>query len=252
MPSHPRTPRRPPLRRLGLTACLAVPLLAMSCPPKMSVHLDPASAANAPSFTFSRQDVLLGSVREFGVYACRPTQLQKPLWVIRSDTATAAPRGSVLRVTYGQVPQGYVAENPAVPLEPRRCYEAAVIGAEYSWPGTKDFYLERDGRVRALRGETAFELAIKQEQRWNRAAVQCRRGYRRARSAGDSAAVDVRSYPVADTTLTCGWMRQAFPGDIAEAVSTERGTAAFLGFVALMAGLAAGLSALDRELGINR
>ncbi|HEU4561483.1 MAG TPA: hypothetical protein VFS20_26755, partial [Longimicrobium sp.] len=239
-------------RRAALALCLAAPLLAMSCPPRMKVHLDSASARNAPSFTFSREDVLMERVREFGVYACRPKGLQKPLWVIRPDSGTAAVRGSVLRVTYGEVPPGYVAETPALPLEPRKCYEAAVVGSEYSWPGTRDFYLERDGRVRALRGETSFELAMKQEQRWHRAAVGCRRGYRRARSAGDSAVVDARTFPVADTTLTCGWMREAFPSDIDEAISSERGTVMFLGLVAIMAGMAAGLTALDRTLGTNR
>lgn len=251
MPS-PRNRRTSPRRRIALALCLAAPLLAMSCPPRMRVHLDPASARNAPSFTFSREDVLLEAVREFGVYACRPRELQKPLWVIRPDSGMTPLRGSVLRVTYGEVPPGYTSDAPALPLEPRQCYEAAVVGADYSWPGTKDFYVERDGRVRALRGETSFELAMKQEQRWHRAAVQCRRGYRRARSAADSAVVDARTHPVADTTLTCGWMREAFPSDINEAISSERGTLAFLGFVALMAGLAAGMSALDRTLGTNK
>ena len=251
MASHPDR-RRPPLRRSLLALCLATPLLATSCPPRMRVRLDPASARSAPSFTFSREDVLLGAVREFGVYACRPRELQKPLWVIQRDTGISAPEGNVLRVTYGLVPPGYSSHAPALPLEPRRCYEAAVVGSEYSWPGTKDFYLERDGRVRALRGETAFELAVKQEQRWHRAAVQCRRGYRRARSAADSAVVDARTHPVADTTLTCGWMREAFPTEINEAVSSERGTVMFLGLVAIMVGMAAGMTALDRALGTNR
>jgi hypothetical protein len=232
--------------------CLVAPLLATTCLPRMNVHVDPASPRNAPAFTFSKEDVLQGRVREFGVYACRPQELRKPLWVIHPDSGSAAPRGSVLRVTYGEVPPGYTAEGEAPPLEPRKCYEAAAVGDEFSWPGTKDFYLERDGRVRVLRGETSFELATKQEQRWHRAAVGCRRGYRRARSAGDSAVVDARTFPVADTTLTCGWMRQAFPGEINEAMSSERGTVMFLGLVAIMAGLAAGLTALDRTLGTNK
>jgi hypothetical protein len=240
-------------RRLFTAACLALPLAAMTCLEPTHVDLAPDSAANAPAFTFRVGDEKVDAVREFGVYACRPSELQTPLWSIRpGDSATVA-RGEPLRVTYGQVPPGYVAENPAPPLQPRRCYEAAAAaaGVRAAFPGARDFYLERDGRVRALRGETAFELGIRNEQLWHRAAVQCRRGYRRARTPQDSMAVDARRYPVADTSLTCGWMLKAYPDDVRKALSSERGTAAFLGFVAAMAALVTINGALDRAIGTS-
>jgi hypothetical protein len=243
------------IRRPAAIACLAVPLLANQCLPRTKVRLEPLSAPEAPSFTFRTGGEPLGAVQEFNVYACRPSELQTPLWRLRrigEDSVPAhAPPGQALRITYGQVPPGYTADAPAVPLQPRRCYQAAAAGGgpmASLLPGTTSFYLERDGRVRGVRGEAAFEMETRNEQLYHRATVQCRRGYRRARTPGDSAAVDAREIPVADTSLTCGWMRQEHPDDIREALSSERGTVVFLGFVAAMAALAAGYGALQRAV----
>ena len=66
--------------------------------------LDPASPLETPAFTFRTGGEMLESVREFGVYACRPDELRKPLWQIRKvaadEAATDEPRsGQVLRIT---------------------------------------------------------------------------------------------------------------------------------------------------------
>jgi len=69
-------------------------------------------------------------------------------------------------------------------------------------------------------GELGWQL--EREQLVDRAAVGCRRGYRRARSFADTIAVDARVWPVSDTTVTCGFLRHRDPDMIARAESTER------------------------------
>ncbi|WP_325307569.1 hypothetical protein [Longimicrobium sp.] len=40
--------------------------------------------------------------------------------------------------------------------------------------------------------------------------LRCRRDFHRARTAADTAAVDARTFPVADTTVDCALMRTRF------------------------------------------
>jgi hypothetical protein len=158
---------------------------------------------------------MLSGLTELAVSRCRPREVRTPVWHIRRDAGVPLATGTPLRITYGEVPAGYMEKKAPDPLVPGRCYTAVVAGRG---AGYAELAVLADGRVE-MRGSGRGE-GFKHGREVERAAVSCERGYRDARTPVDSLVVDRRIHPVADTTITCGVLRTKYP--LAEAVSTER------------------------------
>lgn len=203
MPRHRRPAR--------LAAVMAVPLLlATACTILMELRLEPGSTVHDLAFTATYHGEPVTSVREFEVYACRPLFLKTPVWKIVRD-AEAVPSSLPLRITYGRVPFGYREVAPAQPLATGKCYAAVAEGARV---GSLEFRVEPDGRVVGV-GLGMGALAGGGEQRQVDSAVRnCAFAYRAARSAPDTAAVDERAYPLADTAVSCRTLRTVLPDQI--------------------------------------
>lgn len=204
-----------------------VPLLmATTCPPRVKIQNVPSPAAR-PTFAFSVGDRPLGSLREFEVTRCRPAVLRRPLWLVRqqyvgTDTLaaledrTGPDAADALRITYGEVPEGYWQIRAPEPLVPGRCYLAvATIGYGR---GAREFRVTPDGRVELGQSSGYYSRA---ENELNRAGVHCKRSYHAARSARDTLAADARAFAVADTSVTCGYLRHQQPFVLSSAMSRE-------------------------------
>jgi hypothetical protein len=205
------------MRRSVLVVLLAPALLASECTPAsppIKLLLAEDSRPGKPAFYFSRENEMLPGLTELAVSRCRPREVRTPVWHIRRNTGDAAE--GALRVTYGEVPPGYVEKQAADPLVPGQCY-TAVATAGYS-AGYAELGVLDDGRV-VVRGGGRGE-GFTHGRQVERAAVACVRDYRDAPTAADSLAVDEHVHPVADTTITCGTLRTKYPLD--EAVSSER------------------------------
>lgn len=226
------------MRRKMLVLALAPALLATTCIRPIKVGVAPAPVAETPTFHLTHEGEPLTYVNSFRVSECLPGT-ERDLWRITRDYA--APVGMApLRITYGRVPQGYVEEKPALPLAPGGCYRAEVAqhleadSASYSIPGRgrQTFRLLPTGRI--IVGEPGgliFNSAPFRQ--LNRAAVGCTRGYRRAATPDEKAAVDAREYPVLDARLSCGWLAANWPDVMRDPVTTERGILAGAGAVGL-------------------
>lgn len=225
-----------------LAMALVPALLATSCPVFIGVHVATGTdGPTAPELRFWYERTPLRQVDSLTVYACPPRAvygaaydsalLTLPVqWRITRDTG-AAPAGEPLRVTYGRVPAGYREEAPAAPLATGGCYLARVVARVDSalakplkWldlDGAQTFRLLPDGRI--IMGVPEGTLYDRRPLReTNRAAVACRRGYRRARTPADSAAVDAREHAVLDYPLSCGWLRAHWPDVMSGPQTTER------------------------------
>jgi hypothetical protein len=217
-------------------------LLATSCPVFIRVDVAPGPAgATVPELRFSYERTALRKVDSLTVYACPQRAvygaeydsalMKLPVrWRITRDER-AAPAQEPLRVIYGSVPAGYREEAPAAPLAMGGCYHAravarldSALAKPLKWldvDGAQTFRLLPDGRMILGTPEgTFFDRRPLRET--NRAAVACTRGYRRARTAADTAAVDVREYTVLDGPLSCGWVRTHWPDVLTAPQTTER------------------------------
>ena len=198
---------------LGVSAVL---LLAGGCQYPVRLFLAPDSAPHQPTFHASYLGERLARVEEFAVMPCRPRELQRPLWRVHF---AGGPVDSLrpLRITYGQVPEGYTETRTPELLIPGRCYAAMVAGPGL---GTLEFTLKPTGQ--ATDGGYGWRGYARAARQVNRAAYRCVRRYRVAPSAQDSAGVDALSHPVADTTVSCGWLRERHPDALATARSDLR------------------------------
>jgi hypothetical protein len=156
------------------------------------------------------------------VSLCRPVVVHHRVWEVDLTAGdSAAARDSIV---YGATPPGFFTRKPAEALVPGGCYQVWASGrlreSGRAAIGSGGFRVLADGTV--ANGTGAQGRRLENEKEVDRAAVGCRRGYRRARTASDSAGVDARVWAVSDTTITCGFLRTRSPETIARAESTER------------------------------
>jgi hypothetical protein len=195
--------------------------MATQCYPRFDVRTSPGPEPMQAVFTGDRggQPVELRTVY---VTRCRPSVVHHVAWdaTVQSELD---PKVRVDSVVYGRAPKGAAERSAAEPLIAGGCYEVSASGrtvtGEYA-RGTGGFRVRPDGVVIDGTGPMGSRLANEKEV--DRAAVGCRRDYRRARTAADSVTVDARVWPVSDTTITCGYLRRRAPDAIAETESTER------------------------------
>lgn len=225
--------------KLWLALALSPLLMASTCTTPVHVRVDPGPRMDdAPSFRFSFDGQALTYVEEFAISECRraggpvhPVQT----WRIVRDGQTPTDI-TPLRIPYGQVPRGYRETTDAQPLKAGGCYRASVeylppIDRPVIGPSGVTFRLLPNRQV--IAGEPAGVFHdTRPFRQLNRAAVRCTRGYRRADSAADSAAVDAREHDVLDARVSCGWLFSQWPDVVQEPVSTER---VGLGIIALLA-----------------
>jgi|GEM_PF-2806187 len=229
--------------RKRLVLVLVPLLMATTCPPGVKIQSAPSPAAR-PAFTFSTRGAPLVSLRELEVTQCRPAAVRRPLWQVRrhhgetdSLVTTEDMRGrdgdDSFRVTYGEVPEGFRELVAPEPLVPGRCY-LTVASLGYGG-GSREFHVTPDGRVEMGKSGGYSSRA---ESELNRAGVHCKRVYHAARSPADTAAADARAFAVADTTVTCGYLRREQPFVLRSALSRELRVAIVVtGFLAIAWGI---------------
>jgi hypothetical protein len=226
------------MRRIAAVLAGTPLLLATTCLPNYDLKTSPSPQGD-PQF-HARWKGAPVALRTLTVQRCRPGELRHVVWAISGHGDGSEP------ITYGQVPEGYTEQAPAEPLVPGGCYETLSTGypenpkAHGMWGmDNGSFHVRADGRVMPGHGPRGTG-----EHQFTRAAVGCRRALRHARTAADTAAIDARAWPVADTSVTCQAMRTDFAQSMREATSTEKMAAA----IAALAGVVAGAIWLDGVL----
>jgi hypothetical protein len=224
-------------RKLFLAVALCPALMASQCIEPVYVGVVPGrQPADAPAFQFLYRRDLLSYVEEFRVAACGDPGTRSPAWRIVRDGQTPPDMGP-LRLTYGRVPRGYREMQAAQPLEPGGCYDASVhvlapAGVPIRTPaGAERFRVLPNGQL-VVGHSGGLIHNTRPFRQLNRASVGCTRGWRRARTAADSAAVDAREYPVLDARVSCDWLFTEWRDVVNEPLSTER---AGLALAALLA-----------------
>jgi hypothetical protein len=226
--------------KLWLAVALCPALMASQCIEPLYLRVDPGPEADdVPAFRFIYDGDPVTYVDELQVTTCETRRV--PTWRIVRDGQSPTDMRP-LRIIYGQLPRGYRETTAAQPLQAGGCYRAT---AEYpapvntpvrTLPGRETFRLLPNGQVIAGEPVSVFNNPRPFRQ-LNRAAVGCTRGYRRADTAADSAAVDAREYGVLDARVTCGWLFSQWPDVVAEPVGTERATLTLAGLLALYVGV---------------
>lgn len=228
--------------KLWLAVALGPALMASRCIHPVDVGVTPAPrTGDAPAFQFGYRGEPLTYVEEFQVADCQATGPERVTWRIVRDGQTPTD-SEPLRITYGVLPRGYRQETPPRPLAPGGCYRAsavamAPVGESLGPPsGGETFRLLPNGQV--IVGEPGSIFGnTRPFRQLNRASVGCTRGWRRADTAADSAAVDAREYEVLDTRVSCGWLFTEWPGVVEDPVSTERATLTLAGLLAIYVSL---------------
>lgn len=223
--------------RKSLVVLAMMPLImATQCFPRFDVRTSPGPEPLQAVFTGERgrETVELSSVT---VARCRPGVVYHVAWEA-SFPSELNPKVRVDSVVYGQAPQGSDERSAAEPLIAGGCYEVFASGRTLAGQyarGTGGFLVRPDGVV--IDGTGSVGRRLGSQRGVDRAAVGCRRQYRRARTTADSATVDARVWAVSDTTITCGFLRSRAPEVIAETESTERMLLEIAGGVAVIAAL---------------
>ena len=211
--------------RKSLALAFAPVLLAARCyDPGMTVRLAPETQPYRPVFYAHHDSVPVHSIGRFTVEACRPHQIQKVVWEIERSTEGDTPRP--LRISYGQLPSGYTQKVAPEPLAAGRCY--AVL-AQSPGRGELSFRLADDGTP-TPGGNDGWR-------QFERAAVACKRAYRRARTPEAIAAANVLAQPVADTTVSCGTFSTRWRSELDNAESSEMLALKFIGGIAALTAL---------------
>jgi hypothetical protein len=203
--------------------CLTPALLASTCMPMLRVRVDPGPLAKGPPvFTFRHGGDHVYSIQTLRVAEC--SSQVASVWKIERGPLPSQPT-EPLRITYGSMPAGYREDTAAGVLEPGGCYHVLVDGEPDLigiGVGRETIRVLPNGRIAV--GEPGGLLTNSRPFRdTNRAAVGCTRGYRRARTAADSAAVDARSYPIVDARVTCRWLYDTWPDVMTDPIPTEQG-----------------------------
>lgn len=197
--------------------------------------------ADEPTFRFTYRREPLTYVEAFQVAACRDPDARTPTWRIVRDGQTPPDTGP-LRLTYGRVPRGYRETSGAQPLQPGGCYHASVevlapIGVPVRSPaGGERFRVLPNGQL-VVGHAGGLIHNTRPFRQLNRASVGCTRGWRRARTAADSAAVAAREYPVLDARVSCEWLFTEWRDVVDEPLSTERAGLALAGLLAVVVSL---------------
>jgi hypothetical protein len=225
------------MRRSLAVLAMGPVLMANQCFRAFAVRVSPGPEPRQAVFTgvFEKEAVELRSLR---VSLCRPLVLQHAVWELDGPADGGGARTD--SVVYGAPPSGFFSEKPAEPLRAGGCYEVSAggrLGSGQQLFGSGGFHLLADGRVQDGTGPLSRRLGG--ERQVDRGAVGCRRRYRRARTPADTAAVDARAWAVADTSITCGFLRERSPETIAQAKSTERTLLEGAGWIAALAALSA-------------
>lgn len=228
--------------KIWLALCLVPALMASTCIYPVRVGVTPgAQPGDAPAFDFAYRGDPLTYVEEFQVADCRHPRTRSIVWRIERDGQTPPDPGP-LRLTYGRVPRGYRETQAPRPLAPGGCYDASAyalrpIGSAMGNPtGHETFRLLPNGRT-IIGSPAGLANNNRPYRHLNRAAVGCTRGYRRAATAADSAAVDAREYTVLDARVTCGWLFTQWPDVVEGPASTEQAALALAALAAVFAGI---------------
>jgi hypothetical protein len=223
-------------RKLWLALALCPTLMASTCIHPAHVRVAPGPRIDEPpAFHFEYRDEPLTYVESFQVTDCLDPRAPSVAWRIVREGQPPADFGP-LRIVYGRVPQGYRETAAAQPLAPGGCYDATVeilppVGVPIRNPaGGETFRLLPNGRIIVGQPAGLFNNPRPFRQ-LNRAAVGCTRGWRRADTAADSAAVDAWEYEVLDARVSCGWLFTEWPGVVDDPTSTERATLALAGLL---------------------
>lgn len=208
--------------RKSLAVLAMMPVtMATQCIPRFDVRTSPGPEPMQAVFTGDRGGEPV-ELRKLTVARCRPGVAHHVVW----DASVGSASDSTVRadsVVYGRAPEGSDELAKAEPLIAGGCYEVFASGLTRAGRyarGTGGFRVRPDGVV--IDGTGPMGRRFGNEKEVDRAAVGCRRDYRRARTAADSATVDARVWPISDTTLTCGDLRRRAPDAIATTESTER------------------------------
>jgi hypothetical protein len=224
------------MRRSLAVLAMGPALMATQCYKQVDVQVSPGPEPMQPVITASRgKDTV--DLRDVYVARCRVSVVPHAVWsASRKSTKGAARTESVV---YGDTSGGFFSERPPEPLRAGGCYtvgaSGTVIGSNLPAMGSGGFRVFPDGSVANGTGELGRRLG--NERDVHRAAVGCRRGYDRARTLADSTAVDTRVWPVSDTTITCGLLRERDPETIASVESTGRVLLKAGGWIAVIAAL---------------
>lgn len=202
-----------------LAIVVAPVLLATTCPTGVSVSVQPPADPDAPPAFTLRHPTAQGSLASFEIRECADDGHR--LWRIvpQAGPDTADP----VHIVYGRVPAGYREDAPARPLERGGCYHALADPDTTGLPGIGVFRLLPTGRYVLGYPNDPPSPA---RRALGRAVTACVRGYRGARTAADSAAVDARAYVVADAPISCGFLRERWPDALhgTEPVGRPRGS----------------------------
>jgi len=224
--------------RRSLAVLAMMPLLmANQCFPRFDLQTSPGPQPLQPVFTGVRghERVELHGVT---VARCRPDELRHVVWEAQGKGADAVVYGSDKLAT----------GRPAEPLLPGGCYDVFATGSIPSSPmsafGSGGFRVLPDSTV--VNGTGAQGRRLSAFRPVDRAYVNCRRAYRRARSYDDTTRVDARVWEVSDTTLTCGYLRTRFGETMERTESTERVLLDVAGALAAIAALSAFSTVLKR------
>jgi hypothetical protein len=224
-------------RKLWLAVALCPALMASTCIEPVHIRVDPGPRPDdTPAFHFTYDGDPVTYVEEFRVEECRKIGRGASAWRIVRDGQT--PTDVIpLRITYGQLPRGYRETAAVQPLAPGGCYYASVeylapIGSLIRSPAGGETFRLLPNRQLVVGSPGGLFNNTRPFRQLNRAAVGCTRGYRRARTAADSAAVDAREYGVLDARVSCGWLYSEWPDVVDEPLGTERATLALIGLFA--------------------
>jgi hypothetical protein len=221
------------MRRSLAVLAMAPVLMATTCFPSFDVRVSPGPAPMQAVFTGVRGKEAV-ELQRVTVSLCRPGVVNRVVWSVnfREEDGGDLPDSLV----YGAPPPGFFAQSPPEPLAAGRCYQVSAAGRLRSTTlgamGTGGFRVLADGTVADGIGAQGSRLAKQHEV--DRAAVGCRRAYRRARTRPDSAGVDARVWAVSDTSITCGFLRTRYPETIASTESTEGRILRVAGAVAVL------------------
>jgi hypothetical protein len=194
-------------------------LMATQCHPVYDLRVSPGPEPGQAVFTGARKNerAEIGTVT---VALCRPGEVSRVVWSASRVEKSAGPDS----VTYGEGAPRFAAERPPEPLRAGGCYEVFTSGTLHASgryaTGSGGFHLLADGTVRNGTGPEGSRLTSWRQV--DRAAVGCKRAYRRAPTLQDTVRIDARTWQVADTTLTCGDLRYRHTETLARAESTER------------------------------
>lgn len=218
--------------KLWMAVALCPALMASQCVEPVRVQLEPA---DPPAFQFTYRGDVLTVLQSFQVRTC-PHDGNRVVWRIGRNDAPLT-QTEPLRIAYGHVPRGYREARAAEPLRPGGCYETGAVAVEQhprprgTLGGVRFRVLPNRQLVAGWPG--GLGLSSQPFRQINRAAVDCDRGYRRARTEADRDAVDAREHAVLEARVSCAWLRTHWPDLMERPASTERGLLGLLGLAGL-------------------